>query len=216
LSDKVLHMTTSDYIAVKLLWVSDFVFDEFCTWQEAALRVELESFLTAASTNSTVAALRGLLFEPYVHRLFSKGGNFGYRVLDESSPDEPHSISFNFTDTSVFRQLVNINSVLPNVYYRPSVSNLAAADSFAVVDKTLYIFRVTVSASHDVSNIGFSELIQSVKAAYTGMLNSTVLAFVVPRDHFQQYQRQSFMNKDKSAAKRQRNDCDQWAIQIPV
>ena len=217
LSDKVLHMTTGDYITVKLLWASEYIFEEFCKRQEAALHVELESFLTAASTSSTVASLRGLLFEPYVHRLFSKGGNFEYRDLDdENSPDKPHSIRLNFTDTSVFRQLVDINSVQPNVYYRPSVGNLAAADSCAVVDKTLYIFQVTVSASHDVSNTGLSRLIQTVRDVCSGPLDSTVLAFVVPRDQFQHYQRQSFANEDRTAAQRQRNDCDQWAIQIPV
>jgi hypothetical protein len=217
-SDRVLHMSTEDCMTVQLQWASQYVFDKISSRQEAAMRQELDVFLSASAGDSYLAALRGRLFEPYVHRLLGKGGIFAYRVLDAPRPQEVHSINFQPHNHRTFTRLRDMGKVEPGVYYVPAAQNLAAADAFAIIGGQLHIVQVTVGAKHPVKMAGVQDILDVVsRGAGEHFASSFVLDFAVPPDKFDEYRSQDLVTKDGSVAKRKMSAaCQQWVLKIPL
>jgi hypothetical protein len=213
LSDKVLHMCTDDFIHVRLEWASQYVFDALCALHEEALRGELRAFAAQCAHLPMLGAMRGLVFEPYVHRLLGKGGAFAYRVIEPRQPGAD-SVRFLFHKTTTFARLSEIAGAEEHVYYAPRANNLAAGDSFAVLNGTLIIFQITVAAEHKVKRAGALDIVRAVYGE-AGMGKEFVLAFVVPPDRFDLYRAQNLVTNALKKAKSE-TACKQWVMKLPL
>ena len=180
------------------------------------MRSELRAFIANSARQPALATLRGLVFEPFVHRLLGSGGQFEYQVIDPLQPGVS-IFHFAFDRTSTFPSLDRIGRIEQDVYYAPQADNLAAADSFAVLGEVLYIFQITVAAKHDVKRAGALDIVNTVEASIgrRGRRLDFVLAFVVPPDRFQQYKRQNFVTKENKKVKLE-IVCQQWVINLPL
>eukprot|EP00611_Tribonema_gayanum_P016481 TRINITY_DN286_c2_g1_i1.p1 TRINITY_DN286_c2_g1~~TRINITY_DN286_c2_g1_i1.p1 ORF type:complete len:488 (-),score=63.29 TRINITY_DN286_c2_g1_i1:153-1616(-) len=132
LSDKLVHIHTCDaFTSKRLMWASDYVFDEFCSAQEKSLRQQLAAFL-AASAEVPILAVRGLLYKPMVHRVFGQGEKFACKVLGgDSGASFPHTWTFHTTER--FSKLADVQVqrgvcyILPNSWHLPCCSALVRA-----------------------------------------------------------------------------------------
>lgn len=67
------------------------------------------------------------------------------------------------------------------VYYQPSIRNLAAVDSFILIDRVLYLFQFTVSPTHDVNCRGLNKVLSLIADEQSSAQPlTTVFVFVVP------------------------------------
>lgn len=126
----------------------------------------------------------GTLFELHAHDHIALGGSESYTLIPihkEPFVDntQVHAVTIEFTRRATFRQLRTLMpgpeeqlNIEENVYYQPTIKNLAAGDSFAVTRDgdhyTLWIWQYTVSASHDIVARGVTEILEtlgSVKSA---------------------------------------------------
>ncbi|KAG5185990.1 hypothetical protein JKP88DRAFT_310586 [Tribonema minus] len=214
LSDKVLHMCTADFVHVRLMWASQYAFDALCEAQGEASKGELRAFIASSARLPSLATLRGLVFEPYVHRLLGNGSCFEYRVL-EPAQHGVTTFNFAFRRSVTFARLRDIWRIEEGVYYAPRASNLSAGDSFAIIDGVLFIFQITVAAEHGVKKAGTLDIVEAACGMSIGARPEFVLAFVVPPDRFLEYRAQNFVTKENKKAKLE-VACTQWAIRLPV
>jgi hypothetical protein len=211
LSDKVFHIGTVDYETVQLRWASQYVFDEVCAAQAAAMQQQLIAFLAASTRNPTLAVLRGKLFEPYVHKLLGGGGTFEYRIVDPPL-STVHSFNFQPRSTRTFTDLSEL-AVEPDVYYVPTAQNFETADSFIVIGGRLHILQVSVGGSHPVLARKIKDILDTVPGDHADF----VLCFVVPPDQFSDYKAQKFLTLKRRMWKRTPfRNCQQWVVKIPV
>lgn len=116
---------------------------------------ELKRFFHRVHFNSSFASLRANLFEAYAHRLFSGGGEFLMRSLDDSIRCKLHVPP---RDVERFHNISRCTD--QNRYYIPWDPNHACID--AVVLGTGY-FKMTVALDHDISKHHLMEIVEVSK-----------------------------------------------------
>lgn len=136
----------------------------------------------------------GTLFELHAHDHIAAGVTESYTLIPiHREPfvggTQEHTMTITLPDRVTFRKLRELLpepdgqlKIRQNVYYQPTIKNLAAGDSFAFTrdshNYTLWIWQYTVSASHDIVAHGVTEILATLGAEKTKA--KIIFVFVVP------------------------------------
>eukprot|EP00953_Heterococcus_sp_UTEX-ZZ885_P008874 5265-Heterococcus_DN1.PRE.26 len=221
LSDKIIHITTEDFISKQLMWASEYVFERFLKEQSNLLHRELRAFMRASVNIPSLAGIRGILFEPYVHNLMKSGGTFSSRLLtDDTNSNTTEILQWTFACHGEVRfdRLKSILTVETEQYYCPTVTNLAAADAFVVLGDELVIFQVTVSLQHPVRMKDITDIFECVQNSGVQIQQCT-LVFLVPTSSFHEFKAQQFHTVNGTVARntpQHISSCQQWVVQLSL
>ena len=134
----------------RLMLSSAFVRLHYPTEAQSADRRKLLDEIWKAWNDPARAAEAGKKFEPFAFGSLFLGGLFPYFPLLENgthASSAPERQFGPFEHSELFTDLSSLPSILPNVLYRPSISNFPLIDFFAVIDGDLTLFQMTVSDS---------------------------------------------------------------------
>ena len=144
----VIYASPPAFDQAHLILSSAFVRLHYQTESKSSDRRKLADEIWAAWNDPTRAVEAGKKFEPFAFGSLVLGGKFPYFPLLESgshaSSTSEHQFG-PFEHTELFTDLTDLMQILPNVLYRPSISNFPVIDFFAVIDDELILFQMTVS-----------------------------------------------------------------------
>ena len=136
--------------------------------------MNVKSFILVSGANG--GSLRGQCFEDLAHTFVAKGLLTSIRALSE----EGRLVLPKSSATHAFLPSSEHLSDLAKregEYLYPSIPNFESVDSFARVKDTLFMFQITVSASHPVKANGLEKVIKQFGEGCT----TSNLIFVVPK-----------------------------------
>ncbi|KAG5186713.1 hypothetical protein JKP88DRAFT_254422 [Tribonema minus] len=205
-ADMVLHSFTEKFVDARLMWASQYIFDDICKPPDEVL--QRQALVAATAHHPTTVAVLGLVNEPFVHRMLGKEGHFEYQVIDPLQSGV-NTIHFTFHNTAYFARLDDVGRAEEGIYYAPQANNLAARASFAVLNRVLYIFQITFAAEHVMRKAAIHDIVHVMYGKRRR--RNVVLVYVVPPDAVEQFQEQIEEKIDKRNLAFQ-----QWIIKLPL
>jgi len=229
-SHKLLHVLVDPNTFIRqrdcMTFASPFVQKKLAARWMKSERDKLARFLSHESP--LTGSLRGQLFEGFAHERLMAGGTFDVRCLtddrkeqlelgnkpapqggvnrkaddddndDDEDDDEEDEKNPELNEDEldlghVFRDLSEIKDIPSGVYAYPSWRTLAAVDSVVSPDK---LFQMTVAERHGIKVEGLKDLLHQLpkRKMYR-------LYFVVPSEHYESFQAQSFVEKKEPKKK---------------
>eukprot|EP01105_Mastigella_eilhardi_P006405 TRINITY_DN179_c0_g1_i12.p1 TRINITY_DN179_c0_g1~~TRINITY_DN179_c0_g1_i12.p1 ORF type:complete len:735 (-),score=124.72 TRINITY_DN179_c0_g1_i12:1671-3578(-) len=163
---------------------SEFVSRELTTLFCQEEHAQLLSFLRGSAGNSSVAAIRGDLFEAEAHQRLCRGGKFVMRRVGTQTTEE---VTLPKVATHVFEDLKNA-TVDADVYQKPTFRSLCAVDSFMVHNSRLLMFQMTVASEHSLKQKGLDAVVAQAKERFfKGKKVPATVYIVVPPDRFSSF-----------------------------
>jgi broad-specificity NMP kinase len=220
ISDRLVHMVVldapDDYIHYSIRFASNYIGEKVV---EALLRKneeELIEFLSASDGKGDVGSLRGILFEPFVHRLLAAGGSFEIRSLD-GGPATAAAVSADVLtlphlNRTMIGKLDDIRSLIPADYGVPNSRSFAAIDSLCSPN---LLFQSTISLHHPISMSGIEKVVNCLDDE--NKQPEYRLYFAVPETIFSDYKLQDYHTKERKVAVKLNNavrKVKQYALKI--
>lgn len=187
------------YTDIVYMWASDYI-------RDAAFEQFL--FLTAdrmlevilSNTHSSFAGFRGLLLEPFVHKLLTETGVVGRMKNLESGQHFGNVRLGPWKTRNVYMSHSDIDFINRGVYNVPHKGNEAAVDSLVPYDGKC--FQVTVSEEHGINRPGFEALINT--GAFDDFLKRNPgkkiqFIWMIEASQFDSFSKQNFHGKRKKA-----------------
>jgi hypothetical protein len=220
-SDKIFHIKSdSTFQEKKLEWASSYVREKVMRRLDVAGKLELQQWLAHSAHDPEYGALRGLLFEAFVHSRFEQGESVSLKMrpLDPKGAVGETRSEWKVVETERFRKVKNLASMRWGVYYLPMSKTEAAMDAFMVTGQSLVAMQITVAENHPVKMQPLQDL-SAVVARCGEEVSTSILAFMVPPDRYPSFQRQTFttsagtdaMNLNKAA-----KTFEQWVVEVPL
>lgn len=210
LSHRVLHIITErPYTDVKIAFGSANIAHRVLELLEERNARSVAVFLGNTAKDPGVAGFRGILFEAHAHRMLRAGGEFRVRRLDGSAADAWLTVA-PAAETRLLKKEEDLAACPPAAYCTALTQNFPAVDA---AKPPRQLFQMTVSAQHDVSHTGLTDVLAQLpdEPQYD-------LYFVVPGDIYAAFPLQAYMEKErvvtKLGARVQR--VVQWALCIPL
>lgn len=204
ISNLLLHLIPSeDFKSSQMHWASKYIASEVFQRHHIGLVQSVKQFIASASSSPEFATSRGLLFEPIVHNFLPTYSGSMVSLTNRAQVD----ISMVEYQMREFTNLSSLPIVSTGQYYVPSVGNLPAGDSFAIILNQLCIFQITVSKSHPIRGDCLLQLIKAIREKMSpniseGLSARNRLVFVVPNDIASEYQQQRLINSKGIAYQR--------------
>ena len=159
-----------------LVMASDYVLEKALRHFLSSGENDVKQFILWSDGVPSLASLRGIVFENYVHKKLSKEREFSVRSLDDgtkSTLKAPQRKFQKFWNVSECKDL--------NVYYKVAKKNQACIDSLIVNEG---YFQVTTSLEHPIEKQKMREIMDG--------LGMNKLYFVVPNTIFEDFEKQNF------------------------
>lgn len=194
-----IELLKGQYRDIVYVWASDYI-------RDAAFEQFL--FLTAdrmmevilSNTHSSVAAIRGLLLEPFVHKLLTETGVIGRMRNLETGKALGNVRLGPWRTRNVYMNYSSIDSVNRGVYNVPHRGNEAAIDSLVPFEGKC--FQVTVSEEHGINRPGFDALMNTgIFYDFLKRNPGKMVQFVwmIEASQFDSFVKQDFHGKRKKA-----------------
>ena len=197
-SHRVLHIVVDEddgyyndtTIKFASVWVAEQVAEQFFVNEKQRFL----TFLASSAGAGESAALKGILFEGYMHNLFKAGGRFEQAELLTDGTRLPSMLDLKARKECIFKSRDEIKNLTENEYARP------LSKSFAVIDSLIsphYLFQSTVSEHHPIKMQRLVDIITALPPS----TNPIYLCFVVPEDIFTQFRLQNYETTEGKVAK---------------
>lgn len=181
-SNRVLHIMVDPGTFNKrcVSFASPYVADKFIErfWQAEKLSL-------LANMNATGGQLKGLLFEPVMHRLLAEGGDFLCVELDANTlkrmSTPPTTVHIGGGTVKWFDDWADLwQAGAPNesTYWRPRKTNFPTIDSLLLPQRAY--FQMTVSPSKPIDANKLKAAVDGDQSGAASSSSSTTLYFVVP------------------------------------
>lgn len=200
-TDERIKFLKAQYTTVVYSWASDYIRDKaFQTFIELSADRMMTVILRAQTTE--LAGFRGLLLEPFVHKLFNETGVFG-RFRDLDTGKELGTKKFGpWKIKNVYRDQSELNNAI-DVYNVPHKGNEAAIDSLVPWDGLC--FQVTTTMNHGINRPGFVKLMDTrIFHDFKKRNPKSPIQFVwvVEKGAYESFKKQDFHNKNKRVYKK--------------
>ena len=188
-SHRLLYFIVHDenYTEAKLDFASRYVQKKVFETLTKRQKDNVLRFLEASSENTSLAILRGRMFESHCHELLSQQAALKARKLAKKCATQPASYieKFDVREKTYFKSNAELgDSDNSQRYMVPSARNYASVD--AIIPGCSQAFQMTVSTSHPVNAKGIISVMDSCS------LQSLKLFFVVPNDIFPNFYQQPY------------------------
>ena len=188
-SHRLLHLIVHDenYTEAKLDFASKYVQKKVFETLTKRRKDNVLRFLEASAENTSLAILRGRMFESHCHELLSQQATLKARKLVKKHATQPASYIEKFTgrEKTYFKSNAELGDPDNSLRYMvPSARNYASVD--AIIPGCSQAFQMTVSTSHPVNAKGIISVMDSCH------FESLKLFFVVPSDIFPNFYEQPY------------------------
>jgi len=211
-SHKLLHIIPDEnFIRKTVVFASSYVEEKVFQKLFDNYQRDLKEFLAASDSKGELGSLRGVLFERYVLRSLSAGGNFTIKRLSGTPiKNEPTTLILPKRDLMSFENLQGIAGTETG-YLVPKAKNFETTDFFLRPDK---IFQVTISINHGLKHAGLQNILDQ------NFLTNPSLYLVVPEPIFQQIGKQNYLDSNghvmKSNIRKDVKEISQFALEIKL
>ncbi len=197
ISHRLIHiMPSADYLTPTLVFASTYVAEQIVIRLIEHDKARMIEWINSSSGQTSVAALRGTMFERIGHTLLASGGTFDYRELNDNNSNDTVSLALASAEIKQFNQVSEINMSQHVHYYQPKYSNFSVVDSIKAPNN---LFQFTVSQKHSIKATQLKELLTQLK-----MLDTQInLYFVVPPDVYDKFPRQKYVTTQGEDFKQQ-------------
>ncbi|CAI2185086.1 9930_t:CDS:1, partial [Funneliformis geosporum] len=158
---------------------------------------KLRKFMNNAQEISEMGSLRGQLFEMICHVILRSGKGFMVRNLLDGSEEIRN---FGVLKEEFYDKITEIN-LSGNSYYRPYSKTSKSVDSYIHLN---ILFQITVAKRHGIKQKGLKNLENILNKS-----NEIYLYFAVPKDIFESFTKQNYLDGDKKAV-----DVENWINEI--
>jgi len=142
-------------------------------------------FLQLTAGMPSIAAVRGVLFEQYAHKMLQNKGKWKFRSLATTNK-LPEFVLNNNLELIVFDSLENLK-VIDRVYYKPKSKKFTAVDSFVKIGEHIYFFQMTVSLTHATKSAFLDQHIEDLTRNSNVKNLQFHLVFVIPPEIFESF-----------------------------
>ena len=189
------YLIGDDFAKAGVVFASSWIGDMVLRRLEAQNAASVRDWILSVAGNPAAASFAGHLFESFAHRALAAGGEFVARpLLPAGKKGLESKLVLPSMPRSDFKHISELQTLSAGRYAVPTVSNLAAGDSLALLPTgELLIFQCTVSKEHTLVGHGVEALVGKFPSA-----TAVFVYFVVPETVFARWlDPQKYVTKSK-------------------
>ncbi|KAG5177587.1 hypothetical protein JKP88DRAFT_265037 [Tribonema minus] len=216
--DKVFHMRVdSDYRQYVLQWTSEYVEFEVTQGQRRLRAEQIDEIINMALEAPQFGVIAGKMFEKRVHNYISGGGAdmTCYYLNADKSRTVASNLVFKPICSQGFSDIDSMGLIEPGVYYVPDSKTFHAADSFAVVEDTAFMFQTSINLLHSAKVTG----LWTIRKTCPGVSRFVVWVMPPPRAEAMQWRDWQYQNGTaipKALMPTNLTNYEQWVATMPL
>ncbi|GBB88572.1 hypothetical protein RclHR1_01510023 [Rhizophagus clarus] len=196
------------YTSCELKFASAIIGDKVFARLKEFYKEETYKFVFASASVSLLGSIRGYMFEIIAHNELSAGKTFLTRSLENRKKTCVKERKLQFPQLTI-KNCHTVDDIEYGKYCKPVAKNFETIDAIYIGKDYDFTFQMTVGRTHDIKQHGYELLHEKLGGESAD--HPVRHYFVVPKDTFQNFQKQPFtVKKEEKGQPKNVVNVKQW------